>query len=66
MHPRLFDLTDAQALVRDTARSYAQKMLVPVAARLDREAAFPREQLAGLADGILLIVRLCRKLNSRF
>jgi len=50
MHPRLFDLTDAQALVRDTARSYAQKTLVPVAARLDREAAFPREQLAGLAE----------------
>ena len=50
MHPRLFDLTDAQALVRDTARSYAQKTLSPVAARLDREAAFPREQLAGLAE----------------
>jgi alkylation response protein AidB-like acyl-CoA dehydrogenase len=50
MHPRLFDLTDAQALVRDTARSYGQKTLAPVAARLDREARFPREQLAGLAE----------------
>ena len=49
MHPRLFDLTEAQALVRDTARNYAQKTLAPVASRLDREARFPREQLAGLA-----------------
>ena len=23
MHPRLFELTDSQALVRDTARNYA-------------------------------------------
>jgi alkylation response protein AidB-like acyl-CoA dehydrogenase len=50
MHPRLFDLTEAQALVRDTARNYAQKALAPVASRLDREARFPREQLAGLAE----------------
>ena len=50
MHPRLFDLTEAQALVRDTARNHAQKTLAPVASRLDREARFPREQLAGLAE----------------
>jgi alkylation response protein AidB-like acyl-CoA dehydrogenase len=50
MQPRLFDLTEAQALVRDTARNYAQKTLAPVASRLDREARFPREQLAGLAE----------------
>jgi alkylation response protein AidB-like acyl-CoA dehydrogenase len=50
MHPRLFDLTEAQALVRDTARNYAQKTLAPVASRFDREARFPREQLAGLAE----------------
>jgi|SRR5437016_550835 len=50
MHPRLFDLTDAQTLVRDTARSYAQKTLAPVAAELDRERRFPLAQLAGLAE----------------
>ena len=50
MHPRLFDLTEAQALVRDTARNYAQKTLAPVASRLDREARFPREQLSALAE----------------
>jgi len=50
MHPRLFDLTEAQALVRDTARSYAQKTLAPVAGELDRQARFPLEQLADLAE----------------
>src|SRR3981081_277188 len=50
MHPRLFDLNEAQALVRNTARDYAQKTLAPIAAQLDREARFPREQLAGLAE----------------
>src|SRR4029077_8598625 len=49
MHPRLFELTEAQALVRDTARNYAQQHLLKVAARLDREGRFPREQLAELA-----------------
>src|SRR5437868_1434550 len=47
---RLFELNEAQALVRDTARNYAQKMLVPIAARLDREARFPRQQMAELAE----------------
>src|SRR6267378_3599008 len=50
MHPRLFDLNEAQALVRSTARDYAQKTLAPIAAQLDREARFPREQLAELAE----------------
>src|SRR4051812_35424049 len=50
MHPRLFDLTEAQALVRDTARSYAQKTLAPVAGELDRQGRFPLEQLADLAE----------------
>src|SRR5436190_23870148 len=50
MHPRLFDLTEAQALVRDTGRSYAQKTLAPVAGELDRQARFPLEQLADLAE----------------
>src|ERR1051326_949905 len=50
MHPRLFELTEAQALVRDTARNYAQQELAKVAARLDREGRFPREQLAELAE----------------
>src|SRR2546430_10679259 len=47
---RLFELTEAQALVRDTARNYAQKSLAPLAARLDRERRFPRQQMAELAE----------------
>src|SRR5213592_3788602 len=47
---RLFELTEAQALVRDTARNYAQKTLAPLAARLDREGRFPRQQIAELAE----------------
>src|SRR3954469_8633733 len=50
MHPRLFELTEAQALVGDTARNYAQQNLAKIAARLDREGRFPREQLAELAE----------------
>jgi alkylation response protein AidB-like acyl-CoA dehydrogenase len=50
MHPRLFELTEAQQLVRDTARNYAQKTLAPIAGQLDRECRFPQEQLAGLAE----------------
>jgi alkylation response protein AidB-like acyl-CoA dehydrogenase len=50
MQPRLFELTEAQQLVRDTARNYAQKTLAPIAGQLDREGRFPKEQLAGLAE----------------
>jgi alkylation response protein AidB-like acyl-CoA dehydrogenase len=46
----LFELSQAQALIRDTARGYAQKELAKVAGRLDREAAFPGEQVAQLAE----------------
>ena len=49
MHPRLFELTDSQALVRDTARNYAQKVLAPIAGELDREGRFPADQLRELA-----------------
>src|SRR2546423_433424 len=47
---RLFELTEAPALVRDTARNYAQKTLAPPAARLHRERRFPRQQIAELAE----------------
>ena len=41
---------ESQALVRDTARNYAQKVLARLAAELDREGRFPREQLRELAE----------------
>lgn len=44
------DLTETQALVQRTARDYAERVIKPVAAALDREERFPKEILKGLAD----------------
>jgi hypothetical protein len=41
-------LTEEQILLRDTARGFAQKELMPHAAEWDREARFPQEALAAL------------------
>jgi alkylation response protein AidB-like acyl-CoA dehydrogenase len=46
----LFQPNEAQSLVRDTARAYAQKSLAPIAGKLDKEGRFPREQLRELAE----------------
>ena len=43
-------LTEEQRLIRDTARSYAREHIAPYAAQWDREATFPAEALAGLAE----------------
>ncbi|MEO1190676.1 MAG: acyl-CoA dehydrogenase family protein [Pseudomonadota bacterium] len=42
-------LTDEQEMIREAARSFAQAELAPKAAEWDREAAFPREALTGMA-----------------
>ena len=41
-------LTEEQRLLRDTARDIAQKLLAPGAAERDREARFPKAELAEL------------------
>lgn len=46
----MFEPNETQRLVQQAARNYAQRTLAPIAARLDREARFPREQLAELAQ----------------
>jgi len=43
-------LTEEQRLIRDTARSYAREHIATHAAQWDREATFPAEALAGLAE----------------
>jgi len=43
-------LTEEQRLIRDTARRYAREHIAPHAAQWDREATFPAEALAGLAE----------------
>ncbi|MCA1828621.1 MAG: acyl-CoA dehydrogenase family protein [Myxococcales bacterium] len=45
-----FELNETQRLVQQAARSYAQKTLAPIAAGIDREGRFPREQLLELAE----------------
>src|SRR5437667_8536246 len=46
----LYEPNETQRLVQQAARSYAQKTLAPIAAQLDREGKFPREQLRELAE----------------
>lgn len=45
-----FELTDEQRLVRETARDFADRVLKPAAARLDREERFPLEHWKPLAE----------------
>ena len=50
-------LTDEQAMIRDMARAFATEQLAPGAAARDRDAAFPAEQLRGMAElGLLGMV----------
>src|SRR5215813_5631581 len=43
-------LTEAQRLVRDTMRAFAQEQLAPNASRWDRESHFPRDELRALGE----------------
>jgi alkylation response protein AidB-like acyl-CoA dehydrogenase len=43
-------LNDEQVQVRDTLRAYAQEKLAPNAARWDRDAHFPRDELRALGE----------------
>lgn len=45
-----YDLTDEQELVRRTVREFAETRVAPVAEELDREARFPYELVAELAE----------------
>ncbi|MDX1605763.1 MAG: acyl-CoA dehydrogenase [Candidatus Competibacterales bacterium] len=42
-------LTDEQRMIRDTVRDFAREQLAPFAADRDRDARFPREELAAMA-----------------
>jgi alkylation response protein AidB-like acyl-CoA dehydrogenase len=42
--------TETQELIKKTARDYAERVIKPEAAQLDREERFPTEILKGLAD----------------
>ena len=45
-----FELTDEQQLIRDTVREFALTRVAPVAEELDREARFPYELIAEMAE----------------
>jgi short-chain 2-methylacyl-CoA dehydrogenase len=45
-----FELTDEQQLIRDTVREFALTRVAPVADELDREARFPYELVAEMAE----------------
>jgi alkylation response protein AidB-like acyl-CoA dehydrogenase len=45
-----FELTPEQQLLKDTVREFALTRVAPVAAELDREARFPYELVAEMAD----------------
>ena len=45
-----FDLTEEQAMVRDTARDFATREVLPKAAELDKEARWPAEIIAQMAE----------------
>ncbi|HEX5246215.1 MAG TPA: acyl-CoA dehydrogenase family protein [Gaiellaceae bacterium] len=45
-----FELSDEQQLIRDTVREFALTRVAPVAAELDREARFPYELVAEMAE----------------
>ena len=49
-----FELTEAQRLIRDTVREFADKELAPIAGELDRFKRFPEKPLQRLAElGVL-------------
>src|SRR3990167_8661416 len=59
-----FTPNDTQSLVKQTARDFAQKVILPQAAAIDREERFPFELLKGLADLGLMAVNVPASLGG--
>ncbi len=60
----LFEPSESQALVQETARGYAQKSLAKIAGQLDREGRFPSAQLKELAELGLMGVNVPEELGG--
>ncbi|MCA9655994.1 MAG: acyl-CoA dehydrogenase family protein [Myxococcales bacterium] len=56
---------ESQRAVQEHARSFAQRVLAPEAARLDREGGFPRANLAAAAQAGLLGINVPPALGGR-
>jgi alkylation response protein AidB-like acyl-CoA dehydrogenase len=59
-----FELSDTQALVRDTTRDFVQKRLMPVAAELDQKERFPAAELKALAELGMMGVNIPEELGG--
>ncbi|MBW2454179.1 MAG: acyl-CoA dehydrogenase family protein [Deltaproteobacteria bacterium] len=59
-----FEPTETQQLIMRTARDFAQRELMPVAAELDRESRFPSEQVKALAELGLMGVNIPAELGG--
>lgn len=59
-----FEPNETQALIQRTARDYAERVIRPVAAELDREERFPLEILKGLAELGLMGVNIPASLGG--
>jgi alkylation response protein AidB-like acyl-CoA dehydrogenase len=59
-----FEPNETQALIQRTARDYAERVIKPVAAELDREERFPFEILKGLAELGLMGVNIPASLGG--
>src|ERR1700722_17881893 len=53
-----FTLNETQALVQKTAKDFATRVLMPIAAQIEKKEAIPREVLRGLADLGLMAVNV--------
>ena len=57
-------LNETQTLVEKTARDYATRVILPLAASIDRNEKIPREVLQGLADVGLMAVNVPEELGG--
>ncbi|HNS96416.1 MAG TPA: acyl-CoA dehydrogenase [Polyangiaceae bacterium] len=58
------EFTETQSLIQQTARDYAQRRIVPVAAQIDRESRFPKDILKELAELGLMGVNIPASLGG--
>ncbi len=59
-----FTPNETQKLIQNSARDYANRVIMPEAAAIDREERFPREILKGLADLGLMAVNVPEALGG--
>jgi alkylation response protein AidB-like acyl-CoA dehydrogenase len=59
-----FALNETQALVQKTAKDYATRVLMPIAAEIEKKETIPREVLKGLAELGLMAVNVPAELGG--